>query len=181
MAPRVELQLGFVGGLDWAPNESGLRWFVEEALPTIVAAIPEATLAVLARGAWKRAWIASNPRIRVMPEGTHAVSIFASSRVTIAPLLHGGGVRVKILESLAAGCPVVATSIGGEGLELAGLTKVDGAASFAQACIRHLREAPSRDTRERLYREVATKHAAESVARNLMEYWVSVDARHFPK
>jgi glycosyltransferase involved in cell wall biosynthesis len=42
---------------------------------------------------------------------------YARTRVCVAPLLAGGGSRLKILEALAAGRPVVATSIGAEGLE----------------------------------------------------------------
>ena len=164
-------QVCFVGGLDWPPNENGLRWFVDEVLPRITSKVPGAKLAVLARGAATRPWAAQNPAVRVVPPSADARSMFAESRVSIAPLLQGGGVRIKILESLAIGCPVVATRIGAEGLELSGLTSTDDPTTFAEVCIRHLSEGPDAHTRSVLSDAVRVKHSAEVVARQLIDFW----------
>jgi glycosyltransferase involved in cell wall biosynthesis len=62
--------------------------------------------------------------------------------VSIAPILAGGGTRLKILEAMAAGRPVVATSIGAEGLQAeAGrdLLIADDPYSFANGCLALLR------------------------------------------
>ncbi len=173
-APASQRQVCFVGGLDWAPNETGLRWFVDEVLPRIVARAPSATLAVLARGAADRPWIAGNPAVRIVPQSDDAPSLFAASRVSIAPLLQGGGIRVKILESLAVGCPVVATRIGGEGLELSGLTNTDDPAAFADTCVRHLLEERSAAARRAVSEAVGARHGAEVVARQLVDSWLGV-------
>jgi len=173
-APRRDVVPGricFVGGLDWAPNEVGLRWFVERALPAILGRAPQTRLAVLARGAPERPWLTANPAVELMPADTRPAELFASARVSIAPLLEGGGVRVKILESLAAGCPVVATSIGGEGLELDGLTHTDDPARFARACLDEL-ESPSAG-RAQLQSALAARHGASVVARDLVARWLA--------
>ena len=179
-APQRDIvpdRICFVGGLDWPPNEVGLRWFVDNVLPTVLERAPGTHLAVLARGSDARAWLTGHPSIRLMPGDSRPAELFASSRVSIAPLLEGGGVRVKILESLAAGCPVVATSIGGEGLELQGLVHTDDPAAFARACLRHL-ETPVEGSRSALQRALATNHGADVIARSLVGRWLATCGVH---
>lgn len=166
----VTNQICFVGGLEWAPNEAGLRWFVDEVFPRVIAAEPDARLAVLARGATERPWLVDHPHITVMPGDTDAATLFASSRVSIAPLLDGGGVRVKILESLAAGCPVVATPIGGEGLVLRGLTHTDDPADYAAACLTRL-QTEGTESRAVAQASVLSHHEAAVVASKIIGFW----------
>jgi glycosyltransferase involved in cell wall biosynthesis len=173
--PVIEKRMCFVGGLDWPPNEIGLKWFVDEVLSRINSATPNIPLAVLSRGAESRPWLADHPGVRVLSQDVEPASLFASSRVSIAPLLEGGGVRVKILESLASGCPVVATSIGGEGLALAGLTHTDDPAEFARACVSAI-DHSSYETRTNIREAVAARHGADVVARELIERWTAMHA-----
>ncbi len=166
-----EAEICFVGGLDWGPNENGLHWFVHEVLPRIVDKAPQAKVAVLARGAKARPWLADNPHIRLVASNTQAAALFARSRASVAPLLQGGGVRVKILESLAVGCPVVATCIGGEGLDLPGVTHTDDPGKFAEKCVEHLGTAPSLEARRRRVEAVRLRHDAQVWAEKLIEWW----------
>jgi glycosyltransferase involved in cell wall biosynthesis len=163
-------QIGFVGGLDWPPNEVGLRWFVDQVFQRVLAEAPGTKLTVLARGAADRLWLREHPSIEMAPPHIDAAALFASSRVSIAPLLEGGGVRVKILESLAAGCPVVATPIGGEGLALTGLSHAGDPARFAERCLLHLRETDA-SVRRVVQANVASLHEAGVVARRLAAFW----------
>jgi glycosyltransferase involved in cell wall biosynthesis len=64
-----------------------------------------------------------------------------SATMCVVPLHVGGGTRLKILEALAAGCPVVSTSVGAEGLSLIDgehLRVADSPQAFAQAIARLL-------------------------------------------
>jgi glycosyltransferase involved in cell wall biosynthesis len=170
--PDDAAQICFVGGLDWVPNEVGLRWFVTEVLPKVIAAVPHATFAVLARGAAERDWLTGNPGIRIVPAESSAASLFAASRVSVAPLLSGGGVRIKIPESMALGCPVVATPIGAEGHDLPGLTRTDDPTAFAAACIRHLVQARTPESRRTMRAAVQARYGASVLAVQLIEHWV---------
>ena len=172
--PRAvnDSQIGFVGGLEWTPNEVGLRWFVDHVLPLVVQQRPHAKLAVLARGASERPWLTANNAIEILPPEADAPSLFASSQVSLAPLLQGGGVRIKILESLAIGCPVVATTIGGEGLELPGLTKTDDPVAFARACVQHLEAHANAALRARQSEVVNQLHGASVVSDKLVDNWL---------
>jgi glycosyltransferase involved in cell wall biosynthesis len=166
----VGQQIAFVGGLDWPPNEVGLRWFVEHVFPRVRAAAPQVKLAVLARGAPERPWLRDHPAVELMPQTTDAAALFSASQASIAPLMEGGGVRIKIIESLAAGCPVVATPIGGEGLALSGLTHTADPERFAAACLRHLSRS-DRSSREAVQSNVSGVHEAGVVVRKLAGFW----------
>jgi glycosyltransferase involved in cell wall biosynthesis len=164
-------RIAFVGGLNWAPNEVGLSWFVNSVLPIVRSKLPSVKLAVLARGAESRPWLSENPAIDLVPQSTSPVELFATSKVSIAPLLEGGGVRIKILESLAVGCPVVATAIGGEGLASPGLTHVDDPTGFAHACVSQLLKTNARSERADISRAIESNHGAVVVARQLARRW----------
>ena len=88
-----------------------------------------------------RRFTVGDPRIEVVGPVVDAVCELARSRVAVVPLLTGSGTRVKILEALAAGLPVVSTTIGAEGLPVRdGETALlaDGAEAFAAAVTRLL-------------------------------------------
>lgn len=170
-APAFEAQVCFVGGLDWAPNEDGLRWFVHEVLPEITRRLPNAGLAVLARGADQRPWLLKNPAVRILAAEGGAAELFAASHVSIAPLFQGGGVRIKIPESLAVECPVVATEVGAEGHDLPGLTRTDDPKRFAEACLSHLETVGNATPGEDLRSVVETHYGATFQAERLVALW----------
>jgi glycosyltransferase involved in cell wall biosynthesis len=170
--PVFDHQICFVGGLDWAPNEDGLRWFVDEVFPLVLQREPSAGLVVLARGSHERDWLRDRPSIHLLPPESRAAEVFASSHVSVAPLFQGGGVRIKIPESLAVECPVVATHVGAEGHELPGLTRTDDATDFAEACLEYLTPREGREElRTRLRSAVETHYGATHQAGRLIEYW----------
>ena len=170
--PVFARQICFVGGLDWAPNEDGLSWFVHEVLPLVVERQPDAGLVVLARGSAERSWLVDNPAVHLLPPESRAAEVFASSHVSVAPLFQGGGVRIKIPESLAVECPVVATRIGAEGHDLPGLTRTDEAGPFAEACLGYLSPTEGREElKTRLRSEVEAHYGAEGHADRLVELW----------
>ncbi len=173
--PVFDRQICFVGGLDWAPNEDGLRWFVDAVLPRITARLPDAGLVVLARGATERSWLVDHPSVHLLPAESRAAEVFASSHVSVAPLFQGGGVRIKIPESLAVECPVVATRIGAEGHELPGLTCTDDPEAFAEGCLEYLAPAESREElRTKLRSAVEEHYGADRQAGRLLELWAEL-------
>jgi len=74
-------------------------------------------------------------------------SLIASSKASIAPIFSGGGTRLKILEAMAIGTPVVATSKGAEGLDVKSgehLLMADTSEEFAAASVQILRDSELR-------------------------------------
>ncbi|MSP01334.1 MAG: glycosyltransferase [Acetobacteraceae bacterium] len=108
----------FVAGFGHPPNAEGAAWFVREVLPSIVARVPEARLAI----------VGSHPSAAVQGLRGPYVSLFANvsdaelaawyrrARVAVVPLLTGAGVKLKTVEALWHGVPAVVTPVGAQGL-----------------------------------------------------------------
>lgn len=138
--PRVLLP----GHLAWQPNVDGALWFCSEVWPQVLAAVPDASLMLVGRSpaAEVRA-LARMPGVSVRADVPSMVPYFESARVVVVPLRVGTGTRLKALEGMAAGRPVVGTTVG-----LGGIGVVDGlharvadaAGAFAAAVVDALRE-----------------------------------------
>jgi polysaccharide biosynthesis protein PslH len=109
----------FVGTMSYGANQDGVRWLLADVLPrsaradlrlTIVGAGTPPSIAKLA---------ASAPRVvEITGFVPDTAPWFERSRALVVPLRAGGGTRLKILESLARGVPVLSTTLGCEGLDL---------------------------------------------------------------
>ncbi|MBI4443122.1 MAG: glycosyltransferase family 4 protein [Acidobacteria bacterium] len=142
-APRP-LQILFVGFLPHTPNEEALAYFIREQLPLIRRQEPQARLAVAGEGA-------SNALLGLMhDQGVDYLGyvadlrrIYSQSRVYVAPVNSGGGIRTKIVEAMAAGVPVVCNSFAPLGLGLQPdhhIVVRDGAEESAMAVVQLLRD-----------------------------------------
>ena len=110
----------FLGSLDWRPNLDALTLLLDRIFPEVLASEPEATLDIVGRNpsAALVRRVAETPSARLHANVPDVRPFLATSGVMAVPLRIGGGSRLKILEALAAGLPVVTTRIGSEGLEL---------------------------------------------------------------
>ncbi|MFB6271916.1 MAG: glycosyltransferase family 4 protein [Salinibacter sp.] len=108
----------FVGSLDWPPNAEGMAWFRRHVWPRVQAAIPSAMLTLVgpASTRQRRRW--PDPRVTVTGWVEDVRPFVDRAQVVIVPLHAGSGVRIKLLEALARGKAVVATSVGAEGLDV---------------------------------------------------------------
>jgi glycosyltransferase involved in cell wall biosynthesis len=133
----------FVGHLGWAPNVDAATWFTNHVWPAVAAAEPHARLRLVGRTPAPAVLSLAGARIEVTGTVPDTQPYLRDATVAVAPLRAGSGTRLKILEALGAGRPVVATSIGAEGLEdLAGhgLVIVDDPAEMAATIVGLLRD-----------------------------------------
>lgn len=107
----------FVALLSWAPNVDAAVWFTREVWPLVTAEVPAARLLLVGRNPAPAVRALSGSTVEVTGTVPELSPYYARSRVAVAPLRAGGGSRLKILEALAHARPVVATSVGAEGLE----------------------------------------------------------------
>lgn len=115
-APAVVL---VVGSYAWSPNLEGLRRFLDLGWPTLRALAPDARLVVVGKDLPEP--FAAELRARDAVALGYVPDIgaeFARASALVVPLWVGAGARVKIVEALAAGLPVVATKLAAEGLGL---------------------------------------------------------------
>jgi glycosyltransferase involved in cell wall biosynthesis len=162
--------LAFVGSMDWMPNIDGAVWFVNEVLPLIKRKLPGCTLAVVGRtpGREVTELAQREPGIRITGTVADVRPWLWESKVSIVPLRIGGGTRLKIYEAMAAGTPVVSTTIGAEGLDISpgeNILIADRPDAFAEACVRLLNnEAQRQRVAAAAARHVETKHSWEAAA-----------------
>lgn len=132
----------FVGGFWHRPNGDAVRWFVEHILPRIRREAPETVLTIVGSnmGEDVRA-LGERPGVEVLGFVEDLAPLFQVSRAFVAPLRFGAGMKGKVGQSMAHGLPVVATTIGAEGMNLRHGEHVlvaDGEEEFAGEVLRLL-------------------------------------------
>jgi GT2 family glycosyltransferase/MoaA/NifB/PqqE/SkfB family radical SAM enzyme len=109
----------FLGGYDHLPNVDAVFWFVKEIFPRVREQLPEVTFTVAGSNPPPEILLLQNEGIRVTGYIPDLGPIFEKSRVFVAPLRFGAGVKGKIITSMMYGVPVVTTGTGNEGFDLA--------------------------------------------------------------
>jgi len=137
---RPDTDFVFVGSMDWMPNIDGMLWFAEEILPLMRRVKPDCTVKIVGRRPDARLVALGAADLRITVTGTvdDVRPHLWGSRVSILPLRVGGGTRMKVYEAMAAGVPMVSTSVGMEGLACVPGRDIivgDTPEDFAEACL----------------------------------------------
>jgi glycosyltransferase involved in cell wall biosynthesis len=132
--------LVFVGSMDWMPNVDGVLWFTEHVLPLIRARQPGLPITIVGRTPPPAilALAGSDPFFSVTGTVADVRPYLWNAAVSIVPLRIGGGTRLKIYEAMAAGLPVVSTTVGAEGLDVRDgetIALADSPEEFARRCL----------------------------------------------
>lgn len=115
-SPRRDML--FIGGFRHTPNEDAVLFFVNEILPRVSKALPDARFVIVGSHMPPSIQRLASDRVEVKGFVSNVEPIFDSCRLTVAPLRYGAGVKGKVTQSLAWGVPAVATPIAAEGLGL---------------------------------------------------------------
>jgi succinoglycan biosynthesis protein ExoO len=133
--PGRDRSLLFVGS-NTAPNIFGLRWFLEAIWPTVRSGVPDAVL--LVAGSVCGAVRPAPDGVRLLGSVRDLAALYEQAAVVISPLQAGSGLKIKLIEALARGKAVVATSVTLQGVEAAvsgAVAVADDPAAFAAAVI----------------------------------------------
>jgi glycosyltransferase involved in cell wall biosynthesis len=159
----------YVGTLNWEANVDGLLWFLAEIWPKIQGQDPGISLDIVGGN--------PDPRIVAACQTLRGVQLlgfvddleecFSQSRVFIAPLRFGSGIKVKVLNSMCRGLPIVTTTVGVEGLDVVNFKHIvvaDTAAEYAQSVLQLMSDKAAWETIEIYSRKlIASKYTWKKV------------------
>lgn len=178
-APRLGEEtpaLIYTGGMNMFANRDAVEWFIDAIWPRIKAAVPDVRFFAIGQRPSPRivAAAASDPAIKAPGFVDDVRPWVAKSAVYVVPLRVGGGTRLKMVDAMAQGKPIVATSVGAEGIDGENgkhFLLADDAESFARTVIDLLRDQNRRkqlgaSARERAEQRYAWPMLSEALARH---------------
>ena len=165
-----------IGAMDWQPNREAVRFLIEKIWPLIRKQRPNAVLRLAGRN--MPANFRSENGIRIDGEVCNANSYMRENGILLTPLLSGGGMRIKLIEAMALGRAVVATSVALEGIPAANgvhAAVAETAETFATAAIRMYDDAALRKkTGEAARQLVMENFERRSVTERLLDFYRQV-------
>jgi glycosyltransferase involved in cell wall biosynthesis len=138
----------FTGSMIYRPNVRAVQHFSREILPTIRSRYPMAQFHIVGSSPTKDVKDLASDHVTVHGAVPDMRPYYADAEIVVAPLLDGGGTRLKILEAAACGKAIVSTSIGAEGLEFRSRRDIllaDSADEFSAAVVGLMKDEPRRD------------------------------------
>jgi glycosyltransferase involved in cell wall biosynthesis len=134
--------LVYNGALTYSANYDAMRYFLADIYPLIRQRVPETTLTVTGSlSGVDLSGLALDKSVRLSGYVDDIRMPVAEAAICVTPIRQGGGTRLKILEAMALGTPVVSTTKGAEGLEVTPEQEIaiaDGPAEFAAEVVRLL-------------------------------------------
>jgi glycosyltransferase involved in cell wall biosynthesis len=160
---RDPCSLVFVGNLAQTPNDDAAVWLCSEIFPLVLESFPQTTLLIIGRNPSPalRGFAEKYARIKILDFVESLSAYLFQCSVFIAPLRLGGGIKIKILDALAHGIPVVTTPVGVEGisgLDSSNIRVARKASGLATRTIELLNDPVKAESLGRRGQEAVSKH-----------------------
>lgn len=168
----------FAGTLTWAPNIEGLDWFLRYVLPDLEIAEPVQVVGGEPLPEWSQ--LPAAGKMEFLGRVPSVEPLYAEASVLIAPVFSGSGIKLKIVNSLVRGLPVVTTSCGIEGFPPGweGAVRVsDEPAAFGRAVREILDDSEGWAVASRQAKQYADRYFSTEAARLKLEECISVILR----
>lgn len=152
------LSVFHLGSMNWIPNQQAMQWFMENVWPT-VAASTKAVFYMAGREMPEEFFGYANEKVNIIGEVADANLFMSDKQIMVVPLFAGSGVRIKILEGMAAGKTIITTSLGVQGITVFDKQEVliaNNPKSFAEAviwCIKNEKKCKEMGQRARKFME----------------------------
>jgi glycosyltransferase involved in cell wall biosynthesis len=116
--PKKPKSLVFAGGLSWYPNLDAMTFFLKSVWPDLVKQIPDISLTVIGKNPpkWMLEMQNEYSNLRVTGFVDDVRPYMDQAQIYICPIKDGGGTKLKVLDALAMGKPLIADSIACEGI-----------------------------------------------------------------
>lgn len=106
-----------LGAMDWQPNVKAVLWFLEKVWPKVLSQLPNAKLFLAGRNFPSFISEMKIPNVIYCGEVDDAYNFMQSKSMMVIPLHTGSGLRIKLIEAMSLGIPVVTTKVGAQGVD----------------------------------------------------------------
>jgi O-antigen biosynthesis protein len=168
--PPANSEILFVAGFAHPPNVDAALWFVREILPWIRARRPDVRVVLAGSNPTSQVRDLAGPGLEVTGflSDAELTARYASARLAVVPLRFGAGVKLKVVEALREGLPLVTTPVGVQGLD--GLSDIipvhDQPEAFASAVLRLLEDGAAWTRQSRAQTEFVRQRFSEAAMRD---------------
>lgn len=107
----------FIGGFDHKPNVDAVKYLADEIMPLVWKSNPEISISIIGSNPPEYIQKLNSEKFKVVGYVDDVCPYFLNSRIFVAPLRYGAGIKGKIGQSLEFGLPLVTTNIGAEGFD----------------------------------------------------------------
>lgn len=105
-----------LGSMNWKPNVEGIIWFLKEVWPELSKSDSSVRFHLAGREMPHEIFSFKSDKVIIDGEVPDALEYMKKFKVMVVPLFSGSGIRIKIIEGMLAGCAVITTSVGAEGI-----------------------------------------------------------------
>ena len=172
---KIDNTLCIATTYSWVHNVNGLIWFIEKVIPIVKTEIPDIKFQLFGKNIPNIFEKYKNLGVKPIGFVEDLNYYLSQSELYIAPLFVGSGIRIKILEAMAHGLPVIATKVSAEGIKIDeenGLYITDSPLEQAEIIINLLKDKELLQKKGKLAREFIVSHYnwSENVSKILNEY-----------
>lgn len=112
----TRIRLFHIGAMDWTPNLEGVEHFIKDIFPKLVEKFPGIELHIAGKSMPESFKQYESSNLTVHGEVKDSNAFMKANDVLVVPVYSGGGIRIKILEAMSLGKPVISTSVGIDGI-----------------------------------------------------------------
>ena len=177
-----DASLFHIGSMNWFPNEESIKWLIAEVWPGVRKRLPGIELHLAGR--YMPDWLKNLavPGITVDGEVPDVWEYMQKFSIMVVPLFSGSGIRIKIVEAMAAGKAIITTAIGAEGINYENgqdLIIAKDARTFTEAIIKLCNDKQLRDTLGKNARLLITKdHDNKKLMQKLTGFYAELVKKH---
>lgn len=106
-----------IGSMDWIPNQNGIKWLLEKVWNKISESNNKVTLRLAGKNMPEWLLKLNQKNVEVIGEVDDAINFINQNQIMVVPLFSGSGMRIKIVEGMALGKTIIATTIALEGID----------------------------------------------------------------
>lgn len=167
-----------ISALDWMPNIEGLHWFFDHVWEALLLKNPTVELHIAGKNT--PTWLSNLQKKNVFVHGfvDDALAFKKSYELMLVPLLSGGGMRVKIIEGMAAAKCIISTSVGAEGIEYTNgkdIVIADTPEQWVEAILHYLQNEKARKDIEKNAHFLAnSQYENKSITKRYIDFYKSL-------